>query len=207
MYTFRQARTQADYDELYKLRYRTYCIEQRWLPAKNYPHQMEKDNYDRSSWHFVAETDAGNIIGTIRLIPEEKLNSDEQLPVCKHPGIPEHSLNLPRCAEISRLVVDKKARRGDVSLGLYRIMYHYSKRHDINHWVASTDLPFLKVLQKLGFPFKTIGSAANYMGETIPVMVKVKDVEDNLRKHNRRLNKWFQSSPQKIERKRLVTAL
>ncbi|MBD3385465.1 hypothetical protein GF407_11140 [candidate division KSB1 bacterium] len=56
MYTFRQARTQADYEALYKLCYRAYCVERKWLPAKNYSDQTEKDIYDRSSTIFSSRT-------------------------------------------------------------------------------------------------------------------------------------------------------
>ncbi len=204
IYRFRDARTSEEYQQLYALRYQAFCIENTWIAPENCTDEQEKDCYDPFSKHFIAIDDDGDLIGSIRLILSDRLPSSWVLPINNHPSINGLDVKRSRCAEISRLVVDKKGRRGDVALGLYRIMYQYSRDHQIDYWYIVVDEVFLKMLQKLGFPFFALAQAGNYMGETVPARVKIRDVEYNLKKHNPRLNTWFQSPYHTLEGKRLI---
>lgn len=203
-YSFREARTESDYQNLFALRYRIYCLENRWLPAHNYPDKLEKDIYDNYSKHFIAESQHQEIIGSIRLILSNKLEPKQTLPICKHPNIKSQSICMAHTAEISRLVVDRKVRWGDVSLGLYRIMYQYTMDNHINYWYIAVDEDFLHILQKLGFPFQAIGSAGHYMGTTVPAMLSVKNATTELWKNNMRFMDWFKDSPNILNQNRLI---
>jgi len=199
MYYFREARTAEEYRKLHRLRYRSYCVEKSWICRDNHPDGLEKDEYDASSTHFIAVDTKGEVVGTLRLVLFDKQHCTQSLPITKHPHIFENSLVLNNCAEVSRLVVDKKARPADISLGLYRIMYQYSRDRAIDTWYIVVDTIYLKVLQKLGFPFEAIGKAGKYMGVTIPAKLKLETVEQHLRERNRPLYRWFQSPPHTIE--------
>ncbi|MBD3376294.1 GNAT family N-acetyltransferase [candidate division KSB1 bacterium] len=203
-YYFREARTENDFQNIFALRYRIYCLENKWLPANDYPDNLEKDIYDEYSKHFIAESQQQVIIGSIRLILSDKLEPHQTLPICKHPNIKRQSLCMAQSAEISRLVVDRKVRWGDVSLGLYRIMYQYTMDNHIHYWYIAVDEYFLHILQKLGFPFQAIGSAGNYMGTTVPAMLSVKKGSIELLKNNMRFMDWFQDSPYTLKQNRLI---
>ncbi len=204
MYYFREAGASDDYDKIYALRYQAYCIDNNWLPADNYPDKRETDEYDCCSKHFIAENDNGEMIGCIRLILSEKLKDQKSLPINNHPYVSKNTIKPEKSAEISRLVVEKKVRRGDVSLGLYRMMYQYSRTNQIVYWYILVDGFFLKILNKMGLPFIAIAPPGYYMGNTVPAWANVYDIERNLWEHNEQFLFWFQSNPYILEQKKII---
>ncbi len=202
MYYFKEAQTQNELKKLYRFRYEVYCVEQKFLKASDYPDKQEKDSYDEHSKHFIALNEKGDIVGTIRLI----LNSDfsKGLPIKNHPGFNKKISGTDKNTEISRLIVDKTVRNGDIALGLYRIMYFYSKKYKISNWYICVEPLFLQILNGFGFPFEPIGKSADYMGDTVPAMAEVGLIEKKLQKNNLKFYDWFRSTPATIETNNLI---
>jgi len=116
---------------------------------------------------IIALNENEEILGTIRLMLNS--HSSRGLPIEKLPSISENILASKESAEISRLGVDKSAKNGNIVLGLYRIMYQYSKANRISCWHIGVEPIFFRLLKALGFQFIPLGNSAIYVGsDTIP---------------------------------------
>ncbi|SCX82649.1 N-acyl amino acid synthase, PEP-CTERM/exosortase system-associated [Nitrosospira sp. Nl5] len=108
--------------DVFHLRYRVYCIEQRapGFDASNYPTEMESDSYDRHSSHILLRhRPSGEFVGTARLILPDPLDPKKLFPTEQHtqfdPTLIDTSrLSRQNTGEISRLVVIRRfSRRRD----------------------------------------------------------------------------------------------
>jgi len=95
--------------EVFKLRYKVYCLEWGFEKPEKYPDRLETDEYDKYSLHFAARDDSQKIVGTVRLI----LGSSAGFPAERYcqvdfdrSGIPEECF-----AEISRLAINREYRK------------------------------------------------------------------------------------------------
>jgi len=107
--------------DICKLRYEVYCLECNFLEARDYKEGMETDEYDKASIHFAAYTLDGSIVGTVRLVQPDDVQTYPWESHCK----PFDGFDPPsrdNAAEISRLVVRKthRRRRGDSMQGISR---------------------------------------------------------------------------------------
>ena len=145
------------------------------LDPGNYSENMEYDEYDINSIHFVAKNTQNDIVGTVRLV----MNSELGFPIEKfcqfYPGtgIDERE----SLAEISRLAVPKDWRNPKITLGLWRCIYQESKMLGIEYWYAAMEKKLARLLRRFALPFKEIGPATNYNGERIPFTVSLEDVD------------------------------
>lgn len=109
--------------EVFRLRYRVLCIEQR-LPgfdASCYPEEYERDSYDDHSSHILLRhRPSGDFVGTARLILPVPLNLEIPFPIEEHtrfdPALFDiNTLLRQHAAEISRLLIVRRfsRRRGD----------------------------------------------------------------------------------------------
>lgn len=107
---------------VFHLRYRVYCIEQRapGFEASNYPTEMESDDYDRHSSHILLRhRPSGEFVGTARLILPDPLNPEKLFPTEQHTQFDPALIDISRLSrqntgEISRLVVIRRfSRRGN----------------------------------------------------------------------------------------------
>lgn len=105
--------------EVFHLRYRVLCIEQR-LPgfdASCYPEAYERDDYDAHSSHILLQhRPSGDFVGTARLILPDPLNLEKAFPIEQHTQFDPALIDidtLPRLhtAEISRLLIVRRFRR------------------------------------------------------------------------------------------------
>jgi len=93
-------------DDSYRLRYEIYCLEEKFLPAQDYPDHSEIDNYDALSEHvFVHETIMNKVAGCARLV---KYSKSYGLPTADH--FPElynklSGVPLTEMYEVSRLCI------------------------------------------------------------------------------------------------------
>ena len=67
-----------------------------------------------------------------------------------------------------------------IVLGLYRMMYHVSKRMGISHWYLITEHKLYYVLKKYGFIFHQIGDPVDYHGMRTPYLGIVEEMETRL---------------------------
>lgn len=105
--------------EILRLRYEVYCRECHFLPAEDYPDGCESDIHDANAYHVAARNEAGEVVGTVRLVFSGLAG---RFPFEEHCATFDHFIFPPReeCAEASRLVVRKDYRRrpGDTMQGV-----------------------------------------------------------------------------------------
>lgn len=112
-------------DDSFRMRYQVYCLERGFLDPEHYPSELEKDEYDSGSMHFLGRHhDKGAPAGTARLV----MHSDLGFPMQQHcKFFPDYtylapnegSQSLQGYAEISRLAVSRlfRQRAGDTEIG------------------------------------------------------------------------------------------
>lgn len=111
-------------NESFALRFEVYCKERQFLPAENYPSQLEIDAYDRHAIHIGGTNQDGMMIGTVRLV----LPSSIGFPLFEHCQLfPEYQYLCDEkmqhtSGEISRLAISKLYRRRHND-GLYGLAY------------------------------------------------------------------------------------
>lgn len=71
-----------------------------------------------------------------------------------------------------------------IVLGLYQIMYHYSKRMGLSHWFMITETKLFHALKKYGFGFHQIGEPVEYHGIRVPYLGIIEEMEQNLHETN-----------------------
>jgi len=95
----------------YSIRYQVYCEEMGFENKDNFPDQMEHDEYDDSSVHFIVRDKiSGQWLGAMRLIYKQ----DSLLPIeqsCKLKAKIGYS-EFSGAVELSRLCLIKEARKG-----------------------------------------------------------------------------------------------
>src|SRR5208283_1875438 len=121
-----KATSQEELNDVFKLRYRVYCLERGYENADDYPEGIESDEYDPYSVHFIAYVESAPV-GTVRLILDNPIG----LPVGRYcnTDLKAISPDTGRIAEISRLAVRSDAttgcsiERSKVTLGLIKEVY------------------------------------------------------------------------------------
>jgi len=98
--------------EVYKLRYQIYCIENDFLNSEDYPDNLEFDNFDRHSIHYlIRHRKSGDFVATTRLILPDANNPEKFFPLelnCKIDNIAVmQSIERKHLGEVSRLCVSK----------------------------------------------------------------------------------------------------
>lgn len=101
-----------------RLRYQVYCIEHAFLNARDYPNELERDDYDQRSVHTVLRHRlTGLPAATVRLVLADESEPQRPFPIetCDilRRAIRDQAWRVPRHAlgEISRFAVSKEFRR------------------------------------------------------------------------------------------------
>ncbi|MBN2468768.1 MAG: PEP-CTERM/exosortase system-associated acyltransferase, partial [Deltaproteobacteria bacterium] len=74
----------------------------------------------------------------------------------------------------------QKRKRPAIILGLFKLLYHTSKRKGISHWYLVTERRLFYLLRRYGFLFQQIGDPVNYHGVRIPYLGNVEEIEQTL---------------------------
>ena len=186
MLEFRQAQNKDELRQLQELRYRVYCLEKEFLPTSDYPDGIEADEFDQHSVHFIAtngEGGSGEILGTMRLI----LPSELGFPVETHFELSKPIQDPQRTVEFSRLMVAPEARKLSVQIlmGLSREAYRYFLVNGIEHCYAVLEDSLLKLLTRVGLPFREVGHEKWFMGGyTRPVYLSASEAVEVLQTNN-----------------------
>lgn len=134
-----------DREEIFGLRYQSYCVECGYLDPTLYVYELEQDEFDARSSFAVARNQHRDIVGTARLV--EATHEEQSFPWQSHCEVfPGTALPDPlQSAEVSRLVVDKKyrRRRNDSLSGVAKDMKEGEVRRGIP--LAPSFLPQRKV--------------------------------------------------------------
>jgi N-acyl amino acid synthase of PEP-CTERM/exosortase system len=207
-------------EQIYRLRYQVYGMECGFINPQDYPSGMETDEYDDQSVHFAAlHPEDGEVIGTLRMILPGKLPLPIQLK-CKDVKVDHATLPQLSFSEISRLVISKKLRRRkndamyyepqvedqkgvDVSgqeflrrarpmaFGIYRELYHESKRLGVTHWYSIMEKSLWLLLRLHGFRFEQIGQEIDFYGPVSPYIGKIAQIEQEVQQKFPQFYQYF----------------
>ena len=197
-----EARTPADLEAAYRLRYQVYCVENPFERKEDNPGERETDRFDWHSVHSVLVHRASHdVIGTLRLV----LPLGRALPIQELQPSPldffEGNLPLETTAEVSRFAVSKDFRRRQgeerypdvswqgpdgrqgaapmrrlmpyLSVGLLQGALKLSLRHGVTHMCAIIDPSLLRLLGRFGLHFQAIGEPVNYHGLRQPCIAEL----------------------------------
>ncbi len=99
-------------NEVYKLRYQVYCIENNFESPSQFPDEMEFDDFDQRSVHYlIRHRRSGDYAATVRLILPDAINPEKLFPLEQYCEIDNHTIMQPidrkYLGEVSRLCVSK----------------------------------------------------------------------------------------------------
>jgi N-acyl amino acid synthase of PEP-CTERM/exosortase system len=174
--------------EHYRLRYQVYCLERKFLPAANFPLELELDDFDRHSVHVGAIDGCGVLAGTGRVV--KVTAAGPGLPLFQHCKIFAEETELldpdNTVVEISRLSISRGYRRRrpnggsegrdvrrEVFLALAKALYQASKRLAATHWIVATETSLQRLVAHYGFPFRAIGPECDYAGRVSPYLMNL----------------------------------
>lgn len=205
-----------------ELRFKTYCLERKYLAPEKYVDQKEYDEYDCNSEHFGAFDRDHKLVGYVRLVHSDrsgyfpfqhyglKLFSGFVLPPPKESGeisrliVSQHyrrrredriipgDQNATECSEIK--VPDRRIHSPQILLNLYRQMYAVSKKNGVRYWYAAMDKTLTRALNHMNFGFQQIGPDADYYGVVSPYILDLENIEERLGQENMQLLNWFRDS-------------
>ena len=161
--------------ELQRLRYDVYCLEREFISPNRFPDRRERDDYDDAALHFAAWID-GDLAGTVRLVPDSPVGFPmEQFAPA---GLTRSAgLARERTAEISRLVLARQYRRSGTSTGsrllseLFRHGFDQGIQLGFDTLIAALEPTLLRLLTRLGYVLKPIGSPFDWYGPVMPCTV------------------------------------
>lgn len=72
---------------------------------------------------------------------------------------------------------ERRRRRPEIVLGLYRAMYQESKRQGIGRWYAAMEKGLARQLTRFHIQFLEVGPEVDYYGPVSPYAVDIRTVE------------------------------
>jgi N-acyl-L-homoserine lactone synthetase len=174
MFTFKIVDNKELLYEYYKFRYKIMHYELGHL--KENKNEIDIDEYDKYSIHFVALDKNKNICATTRLI----INSPIEYPTPKYMNInlDLKTSNGPKFAELSRVFIDKKVRNLENSkLIMYKfiaMMYPFLITSNINFIYAALEKKFIRLLHIIHIHFDIIGEGGDFYGFRYPCITTIK---------------------------------
>ena len=177
----KRAASKEELEDVFRLRYRVYCLERGYERPEDHPDGIETDEYDRYSIHFIAY--AGSIpagpVGTMRLILPNPIG----LPVERYCNVDIGTIcsTTNKVAEISRLAVSSEAlrglsiNRGIITCGLIREMYHTNILLNLGIKYAFTAMSkgLERLLKRCGITLIKAGEPVEYHGTRTPYYIPV----------------------------------
>ena len=186
-----RASTPSLLDQVYRLRYQVYCVENDYEDAGRQAEGRETDIYDDRSVHaLLIHRCSDAVAGTVRVILPGK-DREPPLPInlvadCDQR---ERLRRLPhsRTAEISRFAVSKEFRQRCteaedrrllryITIGLIRGALEICRDKEIHYGCAVMERSLIRLLGRLGFVFEHIGGLIEYLGARQPCVASVNQI-------------------------------
>ena len=188
-------------EEVFRLRYQVYCVENPFEDPAGNPDGMERDAFDERAIHCLLRHKRTSAwAGAVRLIlpdQDDPARSFALQEVCHDPAIADtRRFPVREMAEVSRFCISKdfRKRQGDwlypqgtepqdraderrvipnMNLGLIEGLIQMSLEHNVTYWCAVMEPPLLRLLSRLGIHFENIGPLVDYHGRRQPCMIKI----------------------------------
>ncbi|MDX9714045.1 MAG: GNAT family N-acyltransferase [Dissulfurispiraceae bacterium] len=187
---FKKAETSEELYDVYRLRYKVYCLERGYEAKEDHPFGIETDEYDIFSLHILAYVDE-KAVGTARLI----LPNPFGLPVERfcNINIRDFCPDPDKTAEISRLAVsydavnNKNSCKKLVTMGLITEIHTIIRQLKINYVVSAMTKSLERMLSTAGLCFKQAGAPVQYHGIRAPYFADIDEITENLFCFNKKL--------------------
>lgn len=173
-----RAETDTLREEVFRLRYKVFCVENPFEDKASFPDQMEKDAYDKRASHILLrENETGQAIGTIRLILPNHDNPDQSFPmqaVCNHSLMQSHDSVQTFC-EVSRLCITRefRTRRARSKEAIGMPLKDYLKSPSINKALTQHLIPYAPLgLFKEAFSWALDHKSVNCVAVMEPHLIK-----------------------------------
>lgn len=190
-----RADSKRDYDDIFGLRYKVYCLEKKYLDSKKYPTKKERDIYDDNSILFIARSKNGKIAGTFRLI----MRTEQGVQAEEYVALPR-SINKNKVAELSRFVVAAEHRHHghELTFQMMRETVKYCLDNNIDYLVAVTFFPNWKIFNRLRMPFLVFGEPQKWLPMpghyVVPTILDVKKTLAYIKILNKTFFRYFLKS-------------
>ena len=187
-----RASTPTLLDQVYRLRYQVYCVENAYEDPDRQVAGRETDIYDERSVHaLLVHRRSDAVAGTVRVILPGTDRQDPPLPISVVADAEQRELlrQLPysRTAELSRFAVSKEFRQrcADpedrrmlryITIGLIRGALEMCRDHDIRYVCAVMERSLIRLLGRLGFVFEHLGGLIEYHGARQPCVAQVNQI-------------------------------
>jgi N-acyl amino acid synthase of PEP-CTERM/exosortase system len=86
-------------------------------------------------------------------------------------------------APIPEVANDRRS-KPEIILGLYKALYHESKRKGVTHWFVAMEKTLLRLLHRFNFDFTPIGPELDYYGPVVPYIAEVAEIEQTVFRNN-----------------------
>lgn len=176
----------ADTDESKKihfhLRYQVYCLDKHFEDPKNFEDDLEIDEYDEKSAHFlILDRNTGKWMATMRLV----IAAPEDLPMHEVTSVSLDKISEKKTpiAELSRLTILKNFRHNSATdaktkgietngpemlLGLLRAANSYCRNIGVRQWVFLCKRSMGRIFEKSGLTIKFAGGKCEHKGTRYP---------------------------------------
>ena len=187
-----RASTPTLLDQVYRLRYQVYCVENAYEDPDRQPGGLETDIYDERSVHaLLVHRGSEAVAGTVRVILPGTDQQSPPLPINIVADSEQRELlrRLPhsRTAELSRFAVSKEFRQrcADpedrrmlryITIGLIRGALEMCRDNDIQYVCAVMERSLIRLLGRLGFVFDHLGGLIEYHGARQPCVAQVNQI-------------------------------
>jgi N-acyl amino acid synthase of PEP-CTERM/exosortase system len=186
-----RASTPTLLDQVYRLRYQVYCVENAYEDPDRQPGGLETDIYDERSVHaLLVHRGSDAVAGTVRVILPGTDQQNPPLPINIVADSEQRELlrRLPHCtAELSRFAVSKEFRQrcADaedrrmlryITIGLIRGALEMCRDNDIQYVCAVMERSLIRLLGRLGFVFDHLGGLIEYHGARQPCVAQVNQI-------------------------------
>ena len=184
--------------DVYRLRYKVYCLERQYEKSEDHPSGLEMDEFDPYSVHFICYEESVPV-GTVRLI----LPNPVGFPIESHCNISvrEKCGVAGKAAEISRLAVSCELSRrfsipkSHVTFGLIKELSHTAKQMRIDFLFAAMGNGLNRLLDSYGISFSKAGGPVDYHGMRTPYFAYFGELEEKLQCKRRDIFEIFSPAP------------
>ena len=169
--------------DVYRLRYKVYCLERQYEKPEDHPSGLEMDEFDPYSVHFICYEESVPV-GTVRLI----LPNPVGFPIERHCNISvrEKCGVAGKAAEISRLAVSCELSRrfsiskSQVTFGLLKELSYTAKQMRIDFLFAAMGNGLNRLLASYGISFNKAGEPVDYHGIRTPYFAYFGELQEKL---------------------------
>jgi len=179
---FKRAETEEELYDVFRLRYKIYCLERGYESRTDHPYGVESDEYDPYSVHIIGYT-GGVASATARLILPNPIG----YPAERHCNIDIRNIcrDTHKIAEISRFAVSCDERyegscMRQATLSLIRELSRVIYQFDISYVMSIMTCGLKRLLTRSGLSFQQLGDPVEYHGIRTPYYAEVHDAAEEL---------------------------